>query len=128
MRQSAGRKRETEMDELVLYLKPLFLTIFLEGIAACIIGYRSIREQLYILFINAVTNPLLVYFSFLLMYHIGVEKSTLIIYLLLEPLVILTEYLYYRKIFSGRNCFLLSLVLNMISIAGGILCQRILWR
>ena len=115
------------MDELVLYLKPLFLTIFLEGIAACIIGYRSIREQLYILFINAITNPLLVYFSFFLMYHIGVEKSTLIIYLLLEPLVILTEYLYYRKIFSGRNCFLLSLVLNMISIAGGILCQRILW-
>jgi len=125
MRQSAGRKRETEMDELVLYLRPLLLTVFFEGIAACVMGYRSVREQLYILFINAVTNPLLVYFSFLLMYHIGIEKSTLIIYLLLEPLVILTEYLYYRKVFPGRNCFLLSLILNLISIVGGVLCQRI---
>ena len=114
------------MDELVLYLKPLLLTVLFEGIAACVMGYRSVREQLYILFINAVTNPLLVYFSFLLMYHIGIENSTLIIYLLLEPLVILTEYLYYRKVFPGRNCFLLSLILNLISIVGGVLCQRVL--
>jgi len=114
------------MDELVLYLKPLLLTVLFEGIAACIMGYRSVREQLYILFINAVTNPLLVYFSFLLMYHIGIEKGNLIIYLLLEPLVILTEYLYYRKVFPGRNCFLLSLILNLISIVGGVLCQRVL--
>lgn len=113
------------MNELVYYLKPLFLTILFEGAAAWILGYRTLSEQLHILFINAVTNPVLVYFSLLLMYHLGVGEATYLIYLFLEPLVILAEYLYYRKAFSGKNCFLLSVTLNLISILGGLLCQKL---
>ena len=113
------------MNELIYYLKPLFLTILFEGTAACLMGYRTLSEQLRILFINAITNPLLVYFSLVLMYHLGTGKSTYLIYLFLEPLVILIEYLYYRRIFSGGNCFLLSVMLNLISILGGLLCQKL---
>ena len=113
------------MNDLVYYLKPLFLTILFEGIAAFLMGYRTLSQQLRILFINAVTNPVLVYFSLLLMYHLGIGKATYLIYLLLEPLVILAEYLYYRRAFSGKNCFLLSVTLNLISILGGLLCQKL---
>lgn len=113
------------MNELVYYLKPLFLTILFEGAAAWILGYRTLSQQLRILFINAVTNPVLVYFSLLLMYHLGIGKATCLIYLLLEPMVILIEYLYYRKVFPGKNRFLLSVTLNLISILGGLLCQKL---
>ena len=113
------------MNDLYLFIKPLILTILFEGTAAWILGYRTLSEQLRILFINAVTNPMLVYFSLLLMYHLGIGKATCLIYLLLEPMVILIEYLYYRKVFPGKNCFLLSVTLNLISILGGLLCQKL---
>ncbi len=113
------------MTDFIYYLKPLFLTILFEGAAAWILGYRTLSEQLRILFINAVPHPMLVYFSLLLMYHLGIGKATYLIYLLLEPLVILAEYLYYRRVFSGKNCFLLSVTLNLISILGGLLCQKL---
>ncbi len=114
------------MNQLYVYLKPLFLTIVFEGTAAYILGIRSIREQLLILLVNVMTNPLLVYFSLLLMYHIGIEKGTILTYLILEPIVVMTEYHMYHSFMKNRNAFILSLVLNLISVTGGILCQRII--
>ena len=114
------------MNDLVLYLKPLILTVLFEGIAACLMGLRTKKELLLTVLANIITNPLLVYFSLLLMYHMGIEKGRLITYLILELLVILVEYLIYRNHLPGkRNCLLLSFVLNIVSIIGGLICQRI---
>ena len=113
------------MSDLYLFLKPLFLTLTLECGLAYVLGLRK-KELLLTALINLITNPILVYISLLLMYHIGIEKGQIITYLLLEPIVVLSEYLLYRKYLPvKRNCLFLSLILNLISVLGGLLWQRI---
>ena len=113
------------MSDLYLFLKPLLLTLALECGFAYVLGLRK-KELLLTALINIITNPILVYFSLLLMYYIGIEKGQIITYLLLEPLVVIGEYLLYRKYLPvKRNCLLLSVILNLISILGGLLWQRV---
>ena len=114
------------MTELMIYLKPLLLTIFFEMIAAYILGLRTKKELFLTVLVNIITNPLLVYFSLILMYHLGIKTGTILTYSALEPLVIYVEYLIYKSCLSGRNCLFLSIVLNLVSIIGGLLCQRII--
>ena len=112
------------MSDLILFLKPLSLTLMLECGFAYILGLRK-KELLLTALINLITNPILVYISLLLMYYIGIEKGQIITYLILEPLVVLSEYLLYRKYLPvKRNCLFLSLILNLISVLGGLLWQR----
>ena len=113
------------MKDLYLYLKPLLLTILFEGIAASFLGLRTLKQQFLVMLVNILTNPLLVYFSFLLMYHLGIEVGTILTYMILEPLVILIEFLIYQKYLDHDHPFRLSLMLNIISIIGGLLCQTI---
>ncbi len=114
------------MDELRVFIKPLLLTIVFEMIAAHFLGLRSRKELLLTALVNVITNPLLVYFSLLLMYHLGRKTGMILTYVLLEPLVIYAEYQIYRNCLSDRNCLFLSFVLNIVSILGGLLCQRII--
>ena len=113
------------MNELMIYLKPLLLTILFEMAAAYVLGLRTKKELLLTVLVNIVTNPLLVYFSLILMYHLGIKTGTILTYAVLEPLVVYVEYRIYQSCISGRNCMLLSLILNLVSILGGLLCQRI---
>ena len=113
------------MNDIALFIKPLLLTIVLEGIVAHIMGLRSLKEQILVALVNIITNPLLVYVSLFLMYHKGIQTGTVLTYLVLEPLVIFVEYLIYRSCLKNRNCFVLSLILNIISIIGGLLWQML---
>ena len=113
------------MNGLIVYLKPLLLTILFEMAAAYVLGLRTKKELLLTVLVNIVTNPLLVYFSLILMYHLGIKTGTILTYAVLEPLVVYVEYRIYQNCISGRNCMLLSLILNLVSILGGLLCQRI---
>ncbi|MBR4461463.1 MAG: hypothetical protein IKS51_02645 [Erysipelotrichaceae bacterium] len=113
------------MNGLTVYLKPLLLTILFEMIAAYILGLRTKKELLLTVLVNIITNPLLVYFSLILMYHLGIKTGTILTYVLLEPLVIYAEYLIYKNCLSDRNCLFLSVILNLVSILGGLLCQKI---
>ncbi|MBR5341811.1 MAG: hypothetical protein IK151_07805 [Erysipelotrichaceae bacterium] len=113
------------MSELTVYLKPLILTIIFEGIGAYILGLRTRKELLFTVLVNIITNPPLVCFSLFLMYHLGIEKGTIITYAVLEPLVVYVEYLLYKNYLSVKNSFALSLTLNIISVIGGLLCQKI---
>ncbi len=113
------------MNDIALFIKPLLLTIILEGIASYIMGLRSLKEQILVALVNIITNPLLVYVSLFLMYHKGIQTGTVLTYLVLEPLVIFAEYLIYRSCLKNRNCFTLSLTLNFISIIGGLLWQML---
>ena len=114
------------MNGLMVYLKQLLLTILFEMIAAYIMGLRTKKELLLTILVNIITNPLLVYFSLILMYHLGIKTGTILTYAILEPLVIYVEYLIYISCLSDRNCLFLSIVLNIVSIIGGLLCQRII--
>ena len=110
------------MDEVMYVLRPLCLTILLECSAAWLIGIRSRRDQFLILLVNALTNPLLVLFSMILMYNIGNTYGRILTYAVLEPIVVCTDYLLYRAYLSpGHRVFLLSLILNLISVLGGLL-------
>jgi len=113
------------MDELSVYLKPLILTIIFEGIGAYILGLKTKKELLFTVLVNIITNPPLVCFSLFLMYYFGIEKGTIITYAILEPLVVYVEYLLYKNYLSAKNSFMLSLTLNLFSVIGGLLCQKI---
>lgn len=114
------------MNGLLIYAKPLLLTILFELPAAFILGLRTKKELLLTVLVNIITNPLLVYLSLFLMYHLGIKTGTILTYALLEPLVVYSEYRIYQNHLSGRNCLVLSLLLNLVSILGGLLCQRII--
>ena len=115
------------ISELLVYLKPLLLTILFEVIGAILIfKIRDRKDLVLVMIVNLITNPLLVYFSLLMMYYLGIKTGTLVTYLILEPLVIYAEYLIYRKYLVNQSDHLtLSLVLNLISILGGLICQRL---
>ena len=112
------------MDELRLFIKPLFLTVLFECTAAYFYGIRNRKDQLLIVLVNVITNPVLVLFSLLLMYHLGIGKAYLITYLILEPIVVYVEYRFYHKhLLSKKDPLVLSVTLNVISIIGGIICR-----
>ena len=113
------------MTDLLLFIRPLLLTIILEGIAAYIMGLRSFRELILTALVNIITNPMLVYLSLFLMYYEGIQTGTVLTYLVLEPLVIIIEFLIYKRCLKGRNCLLLSFTLNIVSILGGLLWQML---
>ena len=116
------------MDELMLYLKPLFLTILFECISAMIIfGIRDRRDMCVVLLANIMTNPVLVYVSSLMVYHLGIDAGRLVTYLILEPMVVLAEYVIYRKhLLKDVDYLKMSIILNLISIMGGLICQRLI--
>ena len=116
----------TAMSELKTYLEPLILTIILETAGAVLLGIRQKKDLFLVVLVNAVTNPLLVVTSLLLMYHMGIETGRIITYAVLEPVVIFTEYLFYRHYLEEEAApLLLSVLLNLISITGGLLWQNI---
>lgn len=105
-----------------IYLKPLILTIIFECIAGFLLGLRN-KDIVLVIMVNIITNPLLVYICVTLMYYLGIDKAYLITYLLLEPIVIVVEWLIYRQYLSKKmNYLLLSVILNIVSIIGGLIC------
>ena len=107
---------------LETFLKPLLLTILLECIVAFILGLRN-KDLILVVMVNIITNPPLVYICLALMYYLGVDKAYLITYLILEPIVIIVEWLIYRQYLNKKtNYLLLSIILNVVSIIGGLIC------
>ncbi len=114
------------MDDLLwAYGKPLVLTILFELIGAYLMGLRR-KDLLLNILVNVLTNPVLVTVSILLMYHKGIETGRLLTYLIAEPLVIISEYLLYKDRLEWKGSpLLLSVTLNILSICGGVLCQKL---
>ncbi len=114
------------MNELNAFVKPLLLTIVFETAAAYLLGIQNRKEILLVILLNILTNPVLVLFSLFLMYYEGIKTGRFLTYAVLEPMVVLVEYYFYRKYLDTKmNPFLLSLSLNLISILGGLLCQTL---
>lgn len=105
-------------SEINYFLKPLLLTLAFEVPLAFILGIRR-KNLLLILLVNVITNPLLSLSLYYLVYNLGIDKAYKFLPVL-EIMVVITEYLYFRNYLSYRHPFLLSLILNLISFLGGL--------
>ncbi|MDO5439147.1 MAG: hypothetical protein Q4F09_03855 [Erysipelotrichaceae bacterium] len=105
----------------MFFLKPLLLTLVFECGLATVLRVRG-KDLLLVFLVNLITNPLLSLTAAILYSRLSVHKTNLVIYLLLEPLIILAEAWIYRHCLSQkRNALLLSVLLNCFAILGGIL-------
>ena len=112
------------MSELSIFVKPLLLTLFFEVGTAWCLGMRNRKDLLLVVLVNILTNPPLVLLSNFLMYYLGIGRGQLFTYLILEVLVVYIEYRIYKAcLLFEFDPFKLSLILNGISILGGLLCQ-----
>ena len=109
------------MGNELLFLRPLVLTVMLECNGAYALGIRKPRELFLVVLVNAVTNPLLHVCAGLAGRVLSGTMLQILIYGLLEPLVILFEGWVYSKASEMPHPFRVSFILNMTSIAGGIL-------
>ncbi len=110
-------------NELQIFIKPLVLTLLFELSAAFLLGLRR-KELLLVFLVNVITNPALVLICVFLMYNLGRGIIYLSVLLVLEMLVVYVEYLYFRNYLPDRKSPLfLSLILNLVSFIGGLLCQ-----
>ena len=104
-----------------VFLKPLLATVAIEAAGAFCLGVRAARDLALVALINLITNPL-INLAALLLRQSGFLYAEAVIYLLLEPLVVLVEYLLYRAhLESGIRPFRLALLLNAFSAIGGLL-------
>lgn len=103
------------MSLLLQMVRPLLVTILLEGIAAWIWGYRRKREQFQILLVNVITNPIVNVASIFLNLYCPIPVVLKGI-LLLELLVILAEALLFRYFLDEcRHPVLMAVFLNAVS-------------
>ena len=104
------------------FLLPLFLTEVIEIAIGCIIGIRKKWDILLIFLVNIITNLSLNLLLMVLRQGGWIEEGYLLIYLVLEPLVVMVEWLFYRWFMEcEKNKLMISIVLNLCSIIGGLL-------
>lgn len=105
----------------MFFLKPLLLTLIFELLIAFLLGLHG-KDLLLVFLANLITNPLLSLLVGGMNTFLFAGQIQLVVYLLLEPLIVLSEaFLFQRFLNKKRNGLLLSLLLNCGSILGGIL-------
>jgi hypothetical protein len=95
-------------------------TIVIEGVLAFACGVRRLADQLVVLLVNVLTNPLLVSTGYLILLYLG-RTGYDIATAAMEFAVVFVEGLVYKKILTDRkHPFLLSLFLNAGSLLIGL--------
>ncbi|MBQ1306463.1 MAG: hypothetical protein IIY44_08765 [Erysipelotrichales bacterium] len=118
---------------MTAFLIPLGLTILFECLGAFLIGVREKKEYLLITLVNVLTNPAAVYLAEWIRQSVfSPVLAAVLMYGVLEPIVILVELVYY-KIYGNDpdHAFGRSVILNLTSIMGGLLCRMVfgsIWR
>lgn len=102
--------RINDIPLIMLYC--LGTTIVIEGILAFAVGVRKRSDQLIVLLVNVLTNPLLVSTGYLILFRFG-KTGYDIATAVMEIAVVFVEGLIYRKMLTERkHPILLSLFLN----------------
>ena len=110
-----------------MILIQLGITLIIEETAALLWGLRRVRELMAVLWINAVTNPLVTVLRYLSNQWIHFEGSGVITIVVLELAVLLAEWrLFKRFIPRISHPLVFSLVMNASSYAGGLLIPSIM--
>ena len=96
----------------------LILTIILEEIFAIIVGIRHKKDLLLLLFVNAVSNPIVVLVYYLSYYY--TTWNSAIVMITLETIAILVEYHYFKTYGEQfKRPFLFAVCVNMFSFSIG---------
>ena len=103
------------------FLIPMALTAVIEMGVGYLLGIRSARGQLLIALVNILTNPLLHLIAGLLYLRMDLPAVHMVIYLILEPLIILLEGWIYRMEPDMPHPYRNSLIMNAVTITGGLL-------
>ena len=112
------------MHIVLYFLRPLLLTILFELLVAKFMSIRKKQDLILIIIANIMTNLPANYLHMVLFKFMG-ENGTLLVYVAGELLIIVTEYLLYRKHLSAEAKALpLAVSANIISFTGGLLCKR----
>lgn len=108
----------------------LLLTIVIEVIVSYALGIRTKKDIMIVAIVNICTNPVLVYITdCVLLFSYGKIEVYNIMIVIMEIIVIIVEYLLYRKYlrYKGKSPFIISLVNNMISCGIGIILNNLIF-
>lgn len=108
------------LNILIFNLCIVFITELLAGFS---LGIRTLREIITVILINVITNPSVVITSLFLTFAFYEWRNLGLIFL--EIAVVFSEGYMFRcfNIFCGKNPYLCSLILNVISFIVGELIQ-----
>lgn len=106
----------SELPQVMLIC--LVITIVIEAVAGFLFGVRKPKDQLFILLVNVMTNPVLTsatLLSYLWLGSVGFHVTEAV----LEIAIVFAEGLVYKAALDRRHPFLLSLALNACSYFAG---------
>lgn len=108
-------------------IRSLLLTEVIELTAAFLIGVRNKIDYINIIFVNIMTNPVVVVSAFLINYYYGLDVRNIAL-IFLEFSAFFSEGLIYKKHleFKKINPFSLSIILNAFSFFSGEIINKIL--
>ena len=100
----------------------LSLTIIIELIVSIILGIRSNNDIKVAILVNICTNPVVVYIANILFLY-GNKIIYNVVVTIMEILVIIVEYILYKKYLKDykKSAFVLSLINNIISYSFGLI-------
>lgn len=109
------------MNADLSFLIPLALTVLIETSVAVLLGIRKPKQLVLVALANIVTNPLLHLLAGAVYRTFGAQAMRAVIYIVLEPLVILAEGWIYQKRLGISHPYRVSVIMNMVTIAGGVI-------
>ncbi|MBQ7540908.1 MAG: hypothetical protein IJT44_01280 [Clostridia bacterium] len=102
-------------------------TIVIEGLLALLWGVRRMADQLIVLLVNVLTNPLLVSIGYLILFRFGTTGFN-VATAVMEVAVVLVEGWIYKKFLTAeKRPFLLSLFLNAGSFLIGLALNQLIF-
>lgn len=106
----------------------LICTIIIELIISFLLQVKSKKDYVNIILVNAITNPIVVVFPYVLSLYLGIYYRYISLIILEISTVLVEGYIYKKTLKYNRiNYYKLSLFLNICSYFIGIILNRILY-
>ena len=118
------------LDTLLSLLLALSITLVIETVLAFVLGVRSKHDFLCVLLINVITNVTLNVILLPIEYALKDNKiAVTLIVIALEVVVVICEYLFYKKKLEYKDVhpLLLSIILNGASFSLGIMVSYLIY-
>ncbi|MCR4950114.1 MAG: hypothetical protein K6A40_02195 [Solobacterium sp.] len=114
---------------LMVFGVPLIMTLLIEMSGAYTLGVRRRDDLTLVAAVNLLTNPPAVFLAMMISNVLQGSPRHLVVYGVLEPLIVFIEYLYYdRDMETSMHPLFLSVILNILSVTGGIICAKLFWQ
>ena len=116
-------------EGLIIFGVPLLMTLLIEMTGAYALGIRRREDLTLVAAVNLLTNPPAVFTAMMVSNVLQGVPRHIVVYGVLEPFIVFIEYLYYdRDMESSIHPLFLSIILNILSVTGGIICAKLFWQ